>query len=125
MLLFGCVRTERTLRNDTVIRHDNRFYQIEDILQRRTKVVIVEDRLDGSMHIRNNGQYLKYSEIDPRLIRKPSVTRKPATGSGKVYIPPKDHPWRRFKLKGSLRNHNSQQKQRALKKEKEHLLAKP
>ncbi|MCK4325748.1 hypothetical protein KAW55_03240, partial [bacterium] len=119
-----CVRTKRTLRNDAVIRHNNRFYQIEDILRRRIKEVIVEDRLDGSMHVRNNGQYLKYSQIDPSLIRKPSVTRKQATGQ-KVYIIPKDHPWKRFKLKGSRPNNNNQQKQHTLKKEKEHQLTKP
>jgi hypothetical protein len=59
-----CIRTKRAVRNDGVIRHNRRFYQIEGILPRRVKSVIVEDRLDGSMHVRNNGAYLKWSEID-------------------------------------------------------------
>jgi hypothetical protein len=64
----------------------------------------VEDRLDGSMHIRNNGTYFKYVEIDPGLIRRSGVTKKITNRPRKVYIPPKDHPWRCFKLKGSLSN---------------------
>ena len=119
-----CTQTKRYLRNDAVIQHNSKFYQVEDIPRRRIKTVMVEDRLDGSMHVRNNGSYFKYREIDPRLIRKPSVTRKQATGQ-KVYIIPKDHPWKRFKLKGSRPNNNNQQKQHTLKKEKEHQLTKP
>lgn len=115
-----CMRTKRYLGKDAVIRHDNKFYQIEDIPRRRIKTVIVEDRLDGSMYVRNNGSYFRYSEIDPSLIRKASIPRKQATGPRKVYIPPRDHPWRGFKLRGSLPNKNYQQKQRGLKKEKEH-----
>ncbi len=95
-----CVRTKRTLRNDTVIRHNNRFYQIEDTLRRRMKAVMVEDWLDGSMHVRNNGSYLKHREINPVLIAKPVADKKRAvTRPRKPCIPPKDHPWRRFKPK--------------------------
>ncbi|RII01132.1 hypothetical protein B9J77_00950 [candidate division NPL-UPA2 bacterium Unc8] len=114
-----CVRTKRTLRNDAVIRHNNRFYQVEALLRRRIKAVMVEDRLDGSMHIRNNGQYLKYSEIAPGFIRRSDGDRKLIDRPRKIYIPPKDHPWRRFKLKGSLPSNSYQQKQHALKKEEE------
>ena len=120
-----CIQTKRYLGNDAVIRHDNKFYQVEDIPRRRIKTVMVEDRLDGSMHVRNNGSYFKYREIDPNLIRKPSITRNPTKRLRKAYIIPKDHPWKRFKLKGSLPSNSYQQKQRALKKEKEHLLTKP
>ena len=114
-----CMRTKRYLGNDAVIRHDNKFYQIEDIPRRRIKTVMVEDRLDGSMHVRNNGSYFKYREIAPRLIRRSEASKKVTDRPRKVYIPPKDHPWRGFKLRGSLPNKNYQQKQHALKKEKE------
>ena len=114
-----CIQTKRHLGNDAVIRHDNKFYQIEDIPRRRIKAVMVEDRLDGSMHVRNNGSYFKYREIDPKLIRRPEVSKKVTDRPRKVYIPPKDHPWRGFKLKGSRHNNNYQQKQHALKEEKE------
>ena len=91
-----CMRTKRSLRKDSVIEHNKKFYQVEDIPRRRIKTVMVEDRLDGSMHIRNNGSYFKYREIDPSLIRKADTTRKIRNRARKVYIPPKDHPWRRY-----------------------------
>ncbi|MCK4326596.1 ISNCY family transposase, partial [bacterium] len=71
-----CIQTKRHLGNDAVIRHDNKFYQIEDIPRRRIKAVMVEDRLDGSMHVRNNGSYFKYREIDLKLIRRSEVSKK-------------------------------------------------
>lgn len=114
-----CMRTKRYLGNDAVIRHDNKFYQIKDIPRRRIKTVMVEDRLDGSMHVRNNGSYFKYREIAPRLIRRSEASKKVTDRPRKVYIPPKDHPWRGFKLRGSTPNKNYQQKQHTLKKEKE------
>lgn len=93
-----CIQTKRCLRNDATIRHNNRFYQIEGITG-RIKTVIVEEGLDGSMRIRNNGAGLKYKEIDPDLITKIVVSKKKEVkGPRKVYIPPKDHPWRRFKI---------------------------
>ena len=91
-----CMQTERSLRKDSVIEHNSKFYQVEDIPRRRIKKVIVEDRLDGSMHVRNNGSYFKYMEIDPKLIRRAESNKKVRNRARKVYIPPKDHPWRRY-----------------------------
>ena len=87
-----CAKTRRSLRKDSVIRHNNRFYLLKDLPRRRIKSVFVEDRLDGSMWVRNNGSYLKYKEITPVLITRPPVRKKPR----KVCIPPADHPWRKF-----------------------------
>lgn len=98
-----CIKTKRGIRSDSVIRHNNRFYQLKDLPTRRITSVIVEDRLDGSMRVRNNGSYLKYKEIKPALIRRPPANKKAkAKRPRKVYIPPKDHPWRKFRLRGSL-----------------------
>ena len=98
-----CKRTKRHLRKDGVIEHDKKFYQVKDIPRRRIKSVMVEDRLDGSMHVRNNGSHFKYVEIDPNLIRKAETTKKIHNKARKVYIPPKDHPWRSFKIKKNSR----------------------
>lgn len=91
-----CIRTKRHLRKDAVIEHNKKFYQIEGIPSRRIRKVIVEDRLDGSMHVRNNGIYFKYRQIDLKLIRRSEATKKVRNRARKVYIPPKDHPWRRY-----------------------------
>lgn len=91
-----CIRVERSLRNDAVIAHNNKFYQIKDIPRRRIKKVMVETRLDGSIHVRNNGSYFNYKEIAPELIRRAGTEKKVRNRARKVYIPPKDHPWRQY-----------------------------
>jgi hypothetical protein len=91
-----CTQTKRSLRKDSVIEHNKKFYQIKDVPRRRIKSVMVEDRLDGSVHVRNNGSYFKYSEIDPKLIRRAEPNKKVCNRARKVYLPPKDHPWRRY-----------------------------
>ena len=94
-----CVKTKRHLRKDSVIRHNDKFYLFKNLPRRRISSVIVEDRLDGSMWVRNNGSYLKYKEIDPALIPRPSASKKPR----KAYIPPADHPWKKFRFGHSHR----------------------
>ena len=96
---FLCIKTERTLRNDFTVAHHHKLYQIEDAT--RASKVIVQDRMDGSMRITYQGRALRFKEITERPIREnkqPVVRRR-----RKTYIPPADHPWRRFKIK----NHHS------------------
>jgi len=90
-----CMKTERTLRNDFTVAHNRKLYQIEEATK-ATKV-IVQDRMDGSMKITYQGHPLRFREIAERPIRetKPSI----ATKRRKTYIPPADHPWRKFKIK--------------------------
>jgi hypothetical protein len=92
------IRTKRALRNDFTIRHNKKLYQILDMPEGiRTKQVIVEERLNGRMYINYNGFTLKYKLIDAKP-PKPKEPYKPR----KKYIPPKDHPWRNFRLPTSL-----------------------
>jgi transposase len=92
---FLCIKTERTLRNDFTVAHNHKLYQIEEAT--KASKVIVQDRMDGSMRVTYQGRALRFKEITERPIRgrkQPFVTR-----SRKAYIPPADHPWRRFKVK--------------------------
>ena len=93
-----CIKTERTLRNDFTVAHNRKLYQIEEAT--KASKVIVQDRMDGSMRITYQGQALGFREITERPIREqqPVIRRR-----RKTYIPPADHPWRRFKIK----NHSS------------------
>ena len=94
------IKTKRTLRNDLTIRHNKKLFQILDLpLGIRTRYVFVEERLDGKMYICYNGFNLKYKPIDKKPEKpKPGYLFKPRN----KYIPPKDHPWRKLKLPGSL-----------------------
>lgn len=92
------IRTKRALRNDFTIRHNKKLYQILDMPGGiRTKYVFVEERLNGKLYINYNGFSLKYRLIDVKP-PKPKEPYKPR----RIYIPPRDHPWKKFKLPGSL-----------------------
>lgn len=97
-----CIKTERTLRNDFTVAHNHKLYQIEDAT--KASKVIVQDRMDGSMRVTYQGRDLRFREITerPRKENKqPMVTRR-----RKTYIPPADHPWRRFKIKNHHHDRN-------------------
>jgi hypothetical protein len=87
-----CMKTERALRNDFTVAHNKKLYQIEDTI--KALKVVVQDRIDGSMIITYKGRSLRFKQISARPVREnrdPVVVRKK-----KPYIPPADHPWRRF-----------------------------
>jgi len=93
-----CIKTERTLRNDFTVAHNHKLYQIEEAT--KASKVIVQDRMDGSMRVTYQGRALRFREITERPQKENQqfiVTRR-----RKTYIPPADHPWRRFKIKNHL-----------------------
>lgn len=110
-----CKKTECALRNDFTVAYDKKLYQVEDNI--RAKKIIVEERTDGSMRIRHKGAILKFKEIAARPEKinqpKPFLPRQ-------VYIPPADHPWRRFKINPQYPQY--EQKEKGSQKEKELLL---
>ena len=87
-----CIREERTVKNDFTIAYDGRLYQIEQTT--RAKKVIVEQRLDGSLHITHKGQDLHYRMITEQLPK--TTPDQPLMLAGKKpWIPSADHPWRK------------------------------
>ena len=110
-----CKKTECALRNDFTVAYDKKLYQVKDNI--RAKKVIVEERTDGSMLIQHKGAALKFKEITTRPEKidqpKPYLPRQ-------VYIPPVDHPWRRFRINPQFPQY--EQKEKGSQKEKELLL---
>lgn len=102
-------RTERTLMNDYTLRCDSVFYQVlerQDVRLRPRHKVEVEERLDGSKHLRFNGTYLVFKTIEkppyqPYLAARPSEKKQHENPSvkGVGSIPAKDHPWRRYVIR--------------------------
>lgn len=92
---YLCIKTERTIRKDNTISLDSRLYQIEETV--RTKKVTVEERVDSSLRITNNGGQLKYRQIEER---PKSETTEKTLKPRERYIPPKDHPWREWQNQG-------------------------
>jgi transposase-like protein len=90
-----CIKTERALRNDFTVAHNRKLYQVEEMI--KASKVMVQDRIDGSMIMIHKGRALRFKEITerpPREKKEPMVVRR-----RKPYIPPTDHPWRRFKIR--------------------------
>lgn len=99
------LRAERSVFNDYTVRYKNRFFQIlpEQLARVRPGCkVIVETRLDGTMHVQFKGRYLNIKSIEKAPYRPFYAGKKEAAtafGTVKPYKLPKNHPWRRFSLK--------------------------
>jgi transposase len=92
------LETERSLGNDWVARHDNRFYQVEG--QSRTyapaksKVMVCEWE-DGTMEIHYRGRKLTQRAIQerPRVSEPAAVKQRRHSTPLAAHMP--NHPWRR------------------------------
>ncbi len=88
-----CIKEERTVKNDFTVAHNGTLYQIDEVI--RAKKVIVEERLDGTLHITYKGRDLHHHEIIARPRKEnPEVTVSIRKKKG--WTPPADHPWRRL-----------------------------
>lgn len=94
-------RSDRTLLNDFTLRYDHQWFQLlrEQPVRVRPGVrLAVERRLDGSLHLRCKGHYLRFVSIPkpargvrPRPLDRARPHRQPIRGMR----PPLTHPWRR------------------------------
>ncbi len=89
-----CIKTDRTVRNDNTITYNKKLYQIEEVMA--GKIVTVTEGIDGRMRILYKDGSLKFRQIDirPEQPQKQKVKIRGRT----AYIPPADHPWRKFKM---------------------------
>ena len=88
-----CTKEERTVKNDFTISHNNTLYQIEQAT--RAQKVLVEERLDGTLHITYKGQDLRYRTIITKA-SKVTVESPLLEQARNVRIPPTEHPWRKY-----------------------------
>jgi len=96
------LETERVLSNDWVVRHENRFYQVERQSQHhapaKSKVTVCEWE-DGTREIHYRGQKLRWKEIEerpvPERLEKEASTRGAPRAPRRKWKPGPDHPWRR------------------------------
>jgi transposase len=96
---YLCLKTNRTVRNDNTVAHEGKLYQIME--KAMSRKVIVEERIDGSLHLSCRGVNLKYREITQR---PPKANPSASPREIKKPMPPsKDHPWRRSPLKMVIR----------------------
>jgi len=89
-----CIKTERTLRNDFTVAHHRKLYQVEDKVN--ASKVIVQDRMDGFIHITHKNRALRFREITERPILEKRAS--PVVKVRRSSTPSTDHPWRGFKF---------------------------
>lgn len=91
------IQSKRKVNNDYTIQFKNKWFQLEatqDTTVYKRDEVIVEERLDDTLHIRNKNTYLKYHEL-PERPKPMSVPVVALTKRKPDWKPPLNHPWRR------------------------------
>jgi len=102
------LRTVRTVFADFTIRFQNQFLQLppnQPLRVRPKDQVMVEIRLDGSLHLRFKDRYLSFQVITAKpspAVPKPQL---PVAQALKRYRPPSTHPWKKASFeKRQLKN---------------------
>lgn len=94
-----CFEETRTISNDWVIRYRNCLFQInpQSNLPPARQKVVVQEYLDGSIHLVYRDREVTFKEIRKRpsdITYSETSMSKPS----KTCVPSPDHPWRRFNL---------------------------
>lgn len=91
------VQSRRMVNNDYTLQFKSQWFQLEatqKIAVYKRDEVIVEERLDGSIHVRRKDVYLEYRilPLRPRPVR---VLVAALTRQKPQWKPPENHPWRK------------------------------
>ena len=94
-----CLETERSISNDWVVRHENRYLPLErqsDYPPRQAKVTVCEWE-DGRIEIRYKGKARPHREIGaPRLPKYRPIRLVARPPRRSTWKPSSSHPWRRL-----------------------------
>jgi hypothetical protein len=113
------IQTRRVVERDYTLRLKNRFFQIlpDQLVRVRPKdTVLIEERLDGSVHLRFRGRYLAFRTI-PKPAKKPPLELRllkpvPAKAPKTTpYRPPAWHPFKSPSYAAMLRRQKLKQLQ--------------
>lgn len=89
----------RTVCNDFTISFENQWYQLTEnqpVLVRPKDRIIVEKRLDDTVHFRLRGKYLAYKTLPQRPKKTaPRSWALPNSSPKRIYKPSFDHPWKK------------------------------
>lgn len=102
------LRTVRTVLADFTVRFQNQFLQLspnQPLRVRPTDQVLVEMRLDGSMHLRFKDRYLSFQVITAKPSPAVPKPQHQAAKARKRYRPASTHPWKQASFeKRQLKN---------------------
>jgi len=91
------IQSQRQVKNDFTIQFKNSWYQLDEIQPAtvyRKDEVLVEERLDGSVHLSKKDKYLNFKKLPtrPEKIKTNLVAITPRKSN---WIPPANHPWKK------------------------------
>lgn len=94
-------RTQRSIARDFTVRHDNKFFQLlerQPVRLRPNDKIIVERRLDGSIHLKAKGRLLNFKRLPgrPRSLSACPEAAAQAVALGKPRTPRQRRPWRLY-----------------------------
>lgn len=100
------IQAKRSIAKDFTIKYKNRTYQIlkeQKVIVLTRNSVIMEERLNGSLHIKYKDTYLKYVDITDTIRLKQSDIKKQKEGLKEVKTMNRKeisnvkslHPWRK------------------------------
>jgi len=95
------IQSERRVNNDYTIQFKSQWFQLratQDTTVYKRDVVTIEERLDGTLHIRLRDTYLAYTEL-PERPKKVRMKVTALTSEKPKWVPPIDHPWRKAALR--------------------------
>jgi hypothetical protein len=98
------IQSERRVNNDYTIQFKSRWFQLEatqDTTVYKRDVVVTEERLDGTLHIRLNDMYLAYIEL-PERPKRTRMLVTALTSEKPRWKPSADHPWKRAAARAAV-----------------------
>jgi len=102
------IQTTRAIERDFTLRLQNRFFQLlpeQPVRLRPGDTVLIEQRLDGTVHLRAKGRYLTYTRIAKPAPRPCRVVARASRRPRRVWRPPLDHPYKAPLYQARLRQH--------------------
>lgn len=94
------IKSTRRINFDFTIQFKNYFYQLEEVQPitiRPKDQVLVEEHLNGNLHVRFKEHYLNYFILPKKpekILKQPTIlTNHPLN-----WKPPANHPWKKFKF---------------------------
>lgn len=99
-----CIKAQRVVNNGYTIRWKGNQLLIENSkLVRPRQKVEIREFFDGHIEIKINKKYLKFREIETEKLKKIKTVDKRTLTRKTKYIPPPNHPWRRYDQIAKLR----------------------
>jgi len=107
------IQHPRKVMNDYTIMFKNQYFQLaakQPTTVYKKDTIIIEEHLDKQIKINLKGHYLNYTVLPERPKKIKDIPLCALTRNNPPWIPPKDHPWRKFTIshKQALKQNQNQ-----------------